>query len=49
MADIDPGHGPAQWKEIAAEFLKLGATSYGGPAIMGAVLRGRLFGRPVRI
>src|SRR5258706_873304 len=23
------------WKEIAASFFKLGATSYGGPAIMG--------------
>jgi hypothetical protein len=49
MADIDPGHVPTQGKESAAEFLKLGATSYGGRAIMGAVLRGRLFGRPVRI
>jgi len=24
-----------RWKDIAASFLKLGATSYGGPAIMG--------------
>jgi chromate transporter len=24
-----------RWKEIALSFLKLGATSYGGPAIMG--------------
>ncbi|MBI3629956.1 MAG: hypothetical protein HY217_10350 [Candidatus Rokubacteria bacterium] len=23
------------WKEIALAFLRLGATSYGGPAIMG--------------
>jgi len=50
MADIDPS--PTHWREIASEFLKLGATSYGGPAIMGvmqAELRGRLFGLPVRI
>ena len=25
----------SSWKEIASSFLKLGATSYGGPAIMG--------------
>src|SRR5712692_4702618 len=25
------------WKEIAASFLRLGATSYGGPAIMGVM------------
>ena len=25
----------ANWRDIAASFLKLGATSYGGPAIMG--------------
>src|SRR6266446_1321500 len=25
------------WKEIAASFFKLGATSYGGPAIMGVM------------
>jgi len=37
MADIDPGHGPTHWREIASEFLKLGATSYGGPAIMGVM------------
>jgi chromate transporter len=37
MADIDRGHGPTPWKEIASEFLKLGATSYGGPAIMGVM------------
>ena len=35
MADIDPG--PTHWREIASEFLKLGATSYGGPAIMGVM------------
>jgi chromate transport protein ChrA len=23
------------WKDIASGFLKLGATAYGGPAIMG--------------
>ena len=23
------------WKDIAAQFLKIGATAYGGPAIMG--------------
>ncbi len=37
MADIDRGPGPTHWKEIASEFLKLGATSYGGPAIMGVM------------
>ena len=26
------------WKEIAVGFLKVGATAYGGPAIMGASL-----------
>jgi chromate transporter len=24
-----------RWKEIAVSFLKVGATAYGGPAIMG--------------
>ena len=24
------------WREIASRFLQLGATSYGGPAIMGS-------------
>jgi chromate transporter len=25
----------SSWREIVAAFLKLGATAYGGPAIMG--------------
>jgi chromate transporter len=27
----------ATWKEIATAFLKVGATAYGGPAIMGVM------------
>src|SRR5919108_4580530 len=27
----------ARWKEIATSFLKVGATAYGGPAIMGVM------------
>jgi hypothetical protein len=27
----------AAWKEIATGFLKVGATAYGGPAIMGVM------------
>jgi len=26
---------PRNWRDIASAFLRLGATSYGGPAIMG--------------
>ena len=27
----------SHWREIVAAFLRLGATSYGGPAIMGVM------------
>jgi chromate transporter len=29
--------GAARWREIVTGFLKLGATAYGGPAIMGVM------------
>jgi hypothetical protein len=28
----------SRWKELAAVFLKIGAMSYGGPAIMGMLI-----------
>ena len=34
MTESRPNHA---WKEIAAGFLKVGATAYGGPAIMGVM------------
>ena len=35
MADVRDGEFGGRWREIAAAFLKLGLTAYGGPAIMG--------------
>jgi chromate transporter len=35
MTRMPPGAFTRNWKEIASSFLKLGVTSYGGPAIMG--------------
>jgi chromate transporter len=35
MTDPGRAHFSQHWREIAATFLKLGATAYGGPAIMG--------------
>src|SRR5919109_2211254 len=35
MTRIPHGAFARHWREIASGFLKLGATSYGGPAIMG--------------
>src|SRR5881296_3506736 len=32
---MQPESFAAHWREIAAHFLKLGFTAYGGPAIMG--------------
>jgi len=35
MSSPTRGGFAGNWKDIAASFFKLGATSYGGPAIMG--------------
>jgi chromate transport protein ChrA len=35
MTRMPRGAFAKHWREIASGFLKLGATSYGGPAIMG--------------
>jgi len=35
MTSSDPEEPKPKWTEIASAFLKLGATAYGGPAIMG--------------
>jgi chromate transporter len=37
MTEIDHPDSPTNVKEIVAAFLRLGATSYGGPAIMGVM------------
>src|SRR2546426_3593069 len=35
MATMKDGEFTGKWKEVAAQFSRLGATAYGGPAIMG--------------
>src|SRR5213080_3830378 len=35
MTSTEHGVFARSWKDIASAFLRLGATSYGGPAIMG--------------
>ena len=37
MTEMDHADSPTNVKEIVAAFLRLGATSYGGPAIMGVM------------
>jgi chromate transporter len=37
MTSAEHADFPKHWKDIASAFLKLGATSYGGPAIMGVM------------
>jgi hypothetical protein len=37
MSSGVPTRVPGTWREIATPLFKLGATSYGGPAIMGAM------------
>ena len=37
MTSMPHGAFARYWKEIAASFLKLGATAYGGPAITGVI------------
>ena len=35
MTTMQDANFVSNWKEIVSGFLKLGATAYGGPAIMG--------------